>query len=137
MIVLSMNKRIELVILENIENNGIENFLSENIGSIYVQVSPNTLSESRKILTDNQFSTRLIVVPQNDTAKYYIYGKKKKNNGVFNENCKNTVLTAKQYLEKIIEASSNADDLVITDDSNVMRLLENKNRKSVFYGKIR
>lgn len=123
-----MNKRVELVILEekNIEEN--IKILENNIGSIYVKVNLHNLSSTRVLLINNLYTTRLFIAKKNEDVIYYIYGKKQKNKGVFNEHCKNSVVKNENYIEKIIEVSSNKNDLVLTDSRSVLKKLNEMNR---------
>lgn len=123
-----MNKRVELVILEekNIEEN--IKILENNIGSIYVKVNLHNLSSTRVLLINNLYTTRLFVAKKNEDVIYYIYGKKQKNKGVFNEHCKNSVVKNENYIEKIIEVSSNKNDLILTDSRSVLKKIEEMNR---------
>ena len=57
-----------------------------------------------------------------------IFGKKKGNKGAFNEHCKNTVIRSEFYIDKLIDTSSNENDLVITDDLDILKNINKKNR---------
>lgn len=116
-----MDRKIELVILEELKNNNLNGFLDKDIGSIYIQVTPETLSEVRSTLIDNKFTTRLLVIVLDQIVKYYVYGKKKKRVAVYNQNCKNTVIRNSEYMDILIKASSNANDIVYTDNLLVKR----------------
>lgn len=112
----AMDRKIELVILEDAGNDKLNGFLDKNIGSIYIQVTPETLSEVRSTLIDNKFTTRLLVIVLDQLVKYYVYGKKKKRIAVYNQNCKNTVIRNDKYIDILIKASSNTNDIVYTDN---------------------
>lgn len=130
-----MTDRIELAILNNTLINDFLNFLNQQIGSIYFKVTPLTLSSTRRVLSEYNFTTRLIVLNQSDNIIFYVYGKRRKINAVFNEHCKNTVIKSNQYLSEIIDISSNINDVVLTDNFEALDLIIKKERKTLFYEK--
>lgn len=124
-------KRVELIFIQynKISDLNID-FKNGNIGSIYIRVDIETISFTREFLVNNGYSTRLIVVPNIDNI-FYIYGRKKANKAVFNEHCKNTVIRNNNYIEHLINVSSNEYDTVLTDFDKV--LSENMNREWLKY----
>jgi len=108
-------KRIELLIIEDSEINDIIGLLNNDVGSVYFKVTPRTLSNVRKVLVANNFTTRLFVISDNENVMFYVYGKKKKSNAVFNEHCKNSLIRTENYIEQMIDASTNVNDLILTD----------------------
>lgn len=124
-----MNNRIELLIYNYKKIEEVD--LNRNIGSLYIKVDLNNLSITRKILIENNYTTRLIVIKTKENNIFYIYGKKQKNKGVFNEHCKNTVFSEENYIERIIKASSNENDIIETDDLNLENEIKNEKRNYV------
>lgn len=108
-------KRIELLIIEDSDINDIIELLNNDVGSVYFKVTPRTLSNVRKVLIANNFTTRLFVISDNENVMFYVYGKKKKSNAVFNEHCKNSLIRTENYIEQMIDASTNINDLILTD----------------------
>lgn len=121
-------ERIELIILNNLNIEKINSILDDNIGSVYIKVNLLKLSNTRELLINKNYTTRLMVIDNNKEIVYYIYGKKKGNKGVFKEHCKNTVIRSKNYIDKLIETSSNENDLIITDDLEILKNINIKNR---------
>lgn len=126
-----MNERIELIIIEKTKIEKINDLLSENIGSVYIKVDLENLSDVRKFLISKNYTTRLMVIKNDFNVLYYIYGKKRSNKGVFNEHCKNSVLKTNDYIEKLINVSSNDSDTVFTDSDDVLTKLKIMNRIGV------
>lgn len=108
-------KRIELLIIEDSEINDMIELLKKDVGSVYFKVTPRTLSNVRKVLVENNFTTRLFVISEQENVMFYVYGKKKKSNAVFNEHCKNGLIRTEDYIEKMIDTSTNVNDLILTD----------------------
>lgn len=71
-------KRIELLIIEDSEINDMIELLKKDVGSVYFKVTPRTLSNVRKVLVENNFTTRLFVISEQENVMFYVYGKKKK-----------------------------------------------------------
>lgn len=126
-----MNKRIELVIIEKTRINEINSILEGNVGSVYSKVNLENLSNTRSFLISKNYTTRLMVIKNDSEVLYYIYGKKRSNKGVFKEHCKNSVLKINDYIEKLINVSSNELDSVMTDSESVLITLKLMNRVGV------
>ena len=113
--------RIELIFVENSLVSDLNIDLKKaNIGTIYVRVDIETISFTRRFLVDKGYSTRLMVVPDEENI-FYIYGRKKASKAVFNEHCKNTVIRKDDYIRYLIEVSSNDFDVVATDNSKITK----------------
>lgn len=123
-----IKERIELIILNDSNIEKIKSILDDNIGSVYIKVNLLELSNTRELLVNKDYTTRLMVIDNNKEILYYIFGKKKGNKGAFNEHCKNTVIRSEFYIDKLIDTSSNENDLVITDDLNILKNINKKNR---------
>jgi hypothetical protein len=123
-----IKERIELIILNNSNIEKIKSILDDNIGSVYIKVNLLELSNTRELLVNKDYTTRLMVIDNNKEVLYYIFGKKKGNKGVFKEHCKNTVIRSESYIDKLINTSSNENDLVITDDLDILKNINTKNR---------
>lgn len=121
-----MEKRIELLIYNNKKIEDIN--INRNIGSVYIKVNLNNLSKTRKVLIENNYTTRLMVINEKYGTIFYIYGKKQKNKGVFNEHCKNSLIKEENYIKKIIEVSSNENDIIETDDLFVVNEIKKQKR---------
>jgi len=121
-------KRIELIIIEKKGIDDILDILKSNVGSVYFNVSPKTLSYVRDTLTKCNYTTRLFVIQNDNSILYYIYGKKQKSFGVFNEHCKNSLIRTPNYIEKMIETSSNVTDLIMSDDPVIIQKSTQINR---------
>lgn len=113
--------RIELIFIENSLVSDLNIDLEKaNIGTIYARVGIETISFTRQLLVDKGYSTRLIVIPDEENI-FYIYGRKKASKAVFNEHCKNTVIRKDDYIRYLIEVSSNDFDVVATDNSKITK----------------
>ena len=113
--------RIELIFVENSLVSDLKIDLKKaNIGTIYVRVDIETISFTRQFLVDKGYSTRLMVIPDEENI-FYIYGRKKASKAVFNEHCKNTVIRKDDYIRYLIEVSSNDFDVVATDNSKITK----------------
>lgn len=123
-------KRIELIIIENRKIEEMLDLINANIGSIYFKVTPKTLSLVRSTLVNSLYTTRLFIVQKNKEVIYYIYGKKKKNQGVFNEHCKNSLVRTNTPIEQIITVSSNRNDLIVSDSQEILNIGAKMNRKA-------
>lgn len=121
-------KRIELLIIEDSEINDMIELLNKDVGSVYFKVTPRTLSNVRKVLVVNNFTTRLFVISDSNNVMFYVYGKKKKNNAVFNEHCKNCLIRTEDYIEKMIDTSTNINDLILTDHYRLSPTILSKKR---------
>lgn len=130
-----MKKRIDLIILKNTEYiKKRQELLKENIGSIYIKVDLNTLSETRIKLIEDKFTTRLFVANINNINEFYIYGKKKGNKGTFNEHCKNTYYeytNFEDFIIHIINVSSNIKEKVSTDDKLIKKIIKKLKRELI------
>lgn len=111
-------KRVELCIFnqKNI-NDFVLYYEKYNIVNVYIKVNLLNLSETRKKLIELDYTTRLFVVFNDDNKEEYIYGKLKKQKGVFNEHCKNSVF--RDDLIKLIDISSNENDIVLIDNEKI------------------
>lgn len=113
--------RVELIFVENSLVSDLNIDLKKaNIGTIYVRVDIETISFTRQFLVDKGYSTRLMVIPDEENI-FYIYGRKKASKAVFNEHCKNTVIRKDDYIRYLIEVSSNDFDVVATDNSKITK----------------
>ncbi len=113
-------ERIELCIFNHININDFFDYYQKyNLVNVYIKVDLNNLSETRKKLIELDYTTRLFIVFHNDKKQEYIYGKLKKQKGVFNEHCKNSVF--RNELIDLIDISSNEDDIILTDDENIKK----------------
>ncbi len=124
----AIKERIELIILNNSNIEKIQSILDDNIGSVYIKVNLLELSNTRELLVNKDYTTRLMVIDNNKEILYYIFGKKKGNKGVFKEHCKNTIIRSEDYIYKLIDTSSNENDLVITDDLDILTIINKRNR---------
>ncbi len=110
-----MKPRVELTLLNK---NSIEKLLTlkeeYNLINVYIRTNIFNLSETRKNLIDLGYTTRLFVVLDNNQKVEYIYGKLKGQNGVFRENCKNSIF--RKPLHEVIQISSEKNNTVILDD---------------------
>lgn len=114
--------RVELIFIENSLVSDLNIDLKKaNIGTIYVRVDIETISFTRQFLVDKGYSTRLMVIPDEENI-FYIYGRKKASKAVFNEHCKNTVIRKDDYIRYLIEVSSNDFDVVATDNSKITKI---------------
>lgn len=114
-----METRYELCFFEN--NTKISDIspLPSNIGTIYLRSDIATISENRATLIDQDFTTRLFVDKNNGNGnKYYIYGRKKKNKGIFNEHCKNTVADKPDFFAYILDTHTDEGSTVLTDSES-------------------
>lgn len=122
-------ERIELLIFKNKD---IQDFIdiSEKymIVNVYIKVSLENISKTRKKLIDLNYTTRLFITYNNEIKEEYIFGKLKKSKGVFNEKCKNSII--REDISSVISVSSNEGDSIIVDDSG---LFKEENRDYIIY----
>lgn len=108
-------KRIELAL---ISQHSLEECKEWNpdcyIANIYIKVTGETISQTRSILIDLGYTTRLMVVIDNGIKSEWIFGKLKGSKGVFNLHCKNSVWRGSP--SDFIGVSSNDGDAVLIDD---------------------
>lgn len=108
--------RKELIILQDTHDiNKIKEIIKNDIGSIYIYVDKYHLSETKQLLIDNNYTTRLFVSEIDNILSFYVYGKKKGNKGVFNQHCKNAYLKDKDPIPYFIISSSNINQKVYFD----------------------
>tara|TARA_B100000700_G_C15061622_1_gene866301 strand:+ start:8012 stop:8419 length:408 start_codon:yes stop_codon:yes gene_type:complete len=135
---LNNKKRFELVIFNELNNDKLLLLKTENIGTVYFYVDKYTMSTVREKLINYNYTTRLFVSKINNKNYFYIYGKKKKNKGVFNEHCKNSVYeytNFEKFYEHIISVSSNIQNVVLVDDKNLKQIIKKQKRNYDFYNK--
>tara|TARA_Y100001960_G_scaffold72262_1_gene76751 strand:+ start:2810 stop:3223 length:414 start_codon:yes stop_codon:yes gene_type:complete len=137
-----MEQRIDLMILEDTEypeyRETIENIKKLNLGTLYVKVSIETLSETRADMVNDDYTTRLFVAKINGENSFYIYGKKKGKKGTFNEHCKNTFYeydSKSDFLKHIINTSSNELERIVSDDKDILKLATELKREVSTYEK--
>lgn len=124
---LKRDLRVELCLLWNTDIKKVNRIFCMNIANIYVHVDVFSLSHTRSLLVDKNYTTRLCVLESKDAERdFMIFGKKKGNHGVFNEKCKNSVFRKDDNFDYIINTSSNDEDIVLIDDE---RFIRNLNRK--------
>lgn len=124
-------ERVELIFIEKNKVSDLNiDFKNGNIGTVYIRVDVDTISFTRQFLIEQGYSTRLMVIPDVDNI-FYIYGRKKASNAVFNEHCKNTVIRSDDYIEYLIRVSSNNHDTVLTDSNEIIE--KNIDREWVKY----
>ena len=129
-------KRYELVIFNKLSDKKLNFLKNENIGTVYIYVDKYTISTIREKLINCNYTTRLFVSKINNKNYFYIYGKKKKNKGVFNEHCKNSVYEYDDFeifYEHIISVSSNIQNNVLVDDKSLEQIIKKQNRYYELY----
>jgi hypothetical protein len=133
-----MNERVDLAILNKTKYNDyikvFENIKKADIGTLYAKVTTKNLSEIRKEMIKDDFTTRLFVARLSNQNVFYIYGKKKGKKGTFNEHCKNTCYSynsVEDFYIHIINASSNEGETVFVDDKKVKTVVEKLKRVSI------
>lgn len=116
-------KRVELLIFEHKKINDFIKLTEEYIvANVYIKVDLDDISETRQKLIDLNYTTRLFISFFEGNKKEYIFGKLKKSKGVFNEHCKNSIIREK--ISKIINVSSNDKDIVIVDDEEIIKNID-------------
>lgn len=130
-----VNERLDLVILNKTKYvdyiMSFESLKKTNIGTLYVKVTIEDLSESREKMIEDGFTTRLFVAQIKGENVLYVYGKKKGNKGTFNEHCKNTYYVYEDvvgFYKHIIAASSNEFESIFTDDDGIKNMVRKLKR---------
>lgn len=130
--------RFELVIFNSLNNKKLNFLKDKNIGTLYIYVDKYTISTVREKLINSNYTTRLFVSKINNKNYFYVYGKKKKNKGVFNEHCKNSVYeysNFEKFYEHMLSVSSNIQDKVLVDNKDLEQIIKKQNRYYEFYNK--
>lgn len=112
-------ERVELLIFEEKDFKEFKSLPNKyNIVNVYIKVNIKSLSEVRQKLIELGYTTRLFVTIESGVKKEYIFGKKKGQNGVFNEKCKNSIV--RNSIAEVIKVSSNSGDKVLVDSESLL-----------------